>query len=307
MRLPRRSFLASLGAGLAAPALLRAQTRSTRPPLCFSTYGCPKWPWRTILDSADRLGYAAIEIRVIENDEDLPRRPEFTGARLQESRKDLDALGIKLVNLGSGVRLHEKDPQTRAKHLDDGRRFIDLARALDVPYVRVFPDRFVAGEPHSETLARIVDGGRTLAEYAKGSGVTVVMESHGEVVVADDLETVLTGVGSERFALLWDAHHTFTAGKQAPEVTWQRVHRWIRHVHLKDSVPAGDKRRYVFIGEGEVPVKEQVRLHVTGGYEGYYSFEWEKRGQPDIPEPEVAFPHYVKVMGEYLAAAGYKA
>jgi len=307
MRLPRRSFLASLGAGLAAPALLRAQTRSTRLPLCFSTYGCPKWPWRTILDSADRLGYAAIEIRVIENDEDLPRRPEFTGARLQESRKDLDALGIKLVNLGSGVRLHEKDPQTRAKHLDDGRRFIDLARALDVPYVRVFPDRFVEGEPHSETLARIVDGGRALAEYAKGSGVTVVMESHGEVVVADDLETVLTGVGSERFALLWDAHHTFAAGKQAPDVTWQRVHRWIRHVHLKDSVPAGDKRRYVFIGEGEVPVKDQVRLLVTGGYEGYYSFEWEKRGQPDIPEPEVAFPHYVKVMGEYLAAAGYRA
>ena len=307
MRLPRRSFLASLGAGLAAPALLRAQSRSKRLPLCFSTYGCPKWPWRTILDSADRLGYAAIEIRVIENDEDLPRRPEFTGARLQESRKDLDALGIKLVNLGSGVRLHEKDPQTRAKHLDDGRRFIDLARALDVPYVRVFPDRFVEGEPHSETLARIVDGGRALAEYAKGSGVTVVMESHGEVVVADDLETVLTGVGSERFALLWDAHHTFAAGKQAPDVTWQRVHRWIRHVHLKDSVPAGDKRRYVFIGEGEVPVKDQVRLLVTGGYEGYYSFEWEKRGQPDIPEPEVAFPHYVKVMGEYLAAAGYRA
>jgi L-ribulose-5-phosphate 3-epimerase UlaE len=168
-RVARRAFLTTLGAGLAAPAILRAQTRSRRLPLCFSTYGCPKWPWKTILEAADRLGYAAIEIRVIEDDEDLPRRPEFTGARLKESRRDLDALGIKLVNLGSGVRLHEKDPQTRARHLDDGRRFIDLARALDVPYIRVFPDRFVEGEPPSETLARIVDGGRTLAEYARAA------------------------------------------------------------------------------------------------------------------------------------------
>jgi sugar phosphate isomerase/epimerase len=97
------------------------------------------------------------------------------------------------------------------------------------------------------------------------------------------------------------------AGKDAPDVTWGRVHGWIRHVHLKDSRPEGDKRRYVFIGEGEVPVKEQVRLLVTGGYKGYYSFEWEKRGQPEIPEPETAFPHYVKVITEYLVAAGYKA
>jgi sugar phosphate isomerase/epimerase len=303
----RRSFLATLGAGLAAPAVLRAQGRAKRLPLCFTTYGCPKWPWKTILENADRLGFAALELRVIENDEDLPRRPEFTGGRLKESRRDLDALGIKLVNLGSGVNLHEKEPATRAKQLEDGRRFIDLARALDVPYIRVFPNQFPPNEPRSEALARIVDGGRQLAAYAKGSGVTVLMESHGEVVRADDLEPIFTGVGSDQFAFLWDAHHTFVTGKEAPGVTYGRLGHWVRHVHLKDSRPGGDKRRYVFVGQGEVPVKEQVRLLVTGGYKGYYSFEWEKRGQPEIEEPEVAFPLYVKVMTEYLSAAGFKA
>ena len=54
-------------------------------------------------------------------------------------------------------------------------------------------------------------------------------------------------------------------------------------------------------------MREQVRLLVAGGYSGYYSFEWELCRHPDIGEPEVAFPHYVKVMAEYLAAAGYEA
>ena len=34
----RRSFLAAIGAGLAAPAILRAQSRSKRYPIAFSTW-----------------------------------------------------------------------------------------------------------------------------------------------------------------------------------------------------------------------------------------------------------------------------
>ena len=306
-RVARRSFLAALGAGIGAPTLLRAQGRSKRLPLCFSTLGCPGWGWRRILDEADRLGYAAIEVRLIEWDPNLPRRPEFTGARLRESRRDLDALGLELVNLGSPVRLHEKEPATRSAHLDDGRRFIDLAHALGVPYVRVFPDKLPPAEAADDVLARIVEGGRELAAHARGSGVTVLLESHGDLTRSDVLEPVLKGVGSERFALLWDAHHTAAMGGEPPAATWGRLGRWVRHVHLKDSLPAGKQRRYVLTGEGDVPVREQVRVLVSGGYAGYYSFEWELCHHPEIGEPEVAFPHYVKTMGEYLAAAGFKA
>jgi hypothetical protein len=41
--LTRRRFLASVGtAAAAAPALLRAQSRSARYPIGFSTLGCPE-------------------------------------------------------------------------------------------------------------------------------------------------------------------------------------------------------------------------------------------------------------------------
>ncbi|HSP91635.1 MAG TPA: hypothetical protein VLN08_12035, partial [Vicinamibacterales bacterium] len=76
----RRSFLATLGAGLAAaPALLRARPRAARYPIAFSTLGCPAWSWKTILQNADQLGYAALELRGIAGEMDLPKVPEFAG------------------------------------------------------------------------------------------------------------------------------------------------------------------------------------------------------------------------------------
>jgi sugar phosphate isomerase/epimerase len=302
----RRAFLSTLGAGLAAPALLRAQGRSKRYPIAFSTLGCPAWSWKTILETADRLGYAGIEIRGIAGEMDLPKVPELQGTRLAETKRDLAALGLVVTDLGASARMHEKDPAVRAKQLEEGRRFIDLAQAMGVRYVRMFGDRIPEGEPKEEVMKRVVDGFRQMAEHAGPAAVTVLIESHGDFTRSADLEDVLTRVGSPHFALLWDAHHSFVAGGEQPADTHAKLGRWTRHTHLKDSRAEGDGRRYVLTGKGEVPVREQVLVLARGGYEGFYSFEWEKRWHPEIEEPEIAFPHFAKVVRGYLAAAGVR-
>jgi sugar phosphate isomerase/epimerase len=305
-RFGRRTFLSGLAAGVAAPAILRAQARPKRLPIAFSTLGCPLWSFRAILESADRLGYGGIELRGIAGEMDLPKVPELSGSRLAETKKDLAALGIVVSDLGASSRMHEKDEAVREKQLDEGRRFIDLAQAMGVPYVRMFGDKLVPGEPKDETMKRIVEGFQQMAAYAKPAGVTVLIESHGDFTSSGDLDAILKAVGSEAFALLWDAHHTFVAGKEAPADTWRALGRHVRHTHLKDSKAEGAERRYVLTGTGEVPVKEQVKVLAGAGYGGFYCLEWEKKWHPEIEEPEVAFPHYAKTMREYLAEAGVK-
>lgn len=304
--LARRRFLTTLGAGFAAPAILRAQARSKRYPIAFSTLGCPSWSWKTILETADRLGYAALELRGIAGEMDLPKVPELSGTCLAATKKDLAALGIVVSDLGASARMHEKDPATREKQLDESRRFIDLAQAMGVKYVRVFGDKIPEGEPKEEVLKRVVDGFRQMTEYARPAGVTVLIESHGDFTHSRDLEEILTRAASPQFGLLWDAHHSFVAGGEQPADTFARLGKWIRHTHLKDSKPEGADRRYVLIGAGTVPVKEQVRVLAKGGYQGYYCFEWEKKWHPEIEDPEIAFPQYAKAIGEYLAEAGVK-
>src|SRR5262245_28706667 len=304
MPVSRRTFLSTLAAGMAAPAVLRGQGRSKRLPMAFSTLGCPDWSFKTILETADRLGYNGLELRGIAGEMDLPKVPELTGSRLAGTKKDLAALGIVVTDLGASARMHEKDKAERDKQLDEGRRFIDLAQALSVPYVRMFGDKLPPDESKEDVLKRIVDGFQQMAAHAKPAGVTVLVESHGDFTHSADLLAILNGVGSDSFKLLWDAHHTFVAGKESPAETWKSLGSYIRHTHLKDSVPAGEDRRYVLTGTGEVPVREQVQVLVKGGYRGYYCFEWEKKWHPEIDSPDVAFPHYARVMREYLAEAG---
>jgi sugar phosphate isomerase/epimerase len=302
----RRNFLLTLGAGFAAPALLRARGDKPRLPIAFSTLGCPDWSWKKILEEADRLGYAGIELRGLEGEMDLPKSPLLTGQRLAETRRDLAALGLVVTDLGASAEMHHKDPHERAAQLDEGRRFIDLAHELGVPYVRMFGNSLPPEEPREEAMKRVVDGFREMAAHGKEAGVTVLIESHGDFTHSADLEEVLTRVGSDAFALLWDAHHTFVDGGESPAYTWKRLGRWVRHTHLKDSKPEGAGRRYVLTGTGEVPVKEQVAVLAKGGYKGFYCFEWEKKWHPEIEEPEVAFPQYAKAVTAYLTEAGVR-
>src|ERR1051325_2577306 len=305
----RREFVRASAAVLAAGYLrhpLAAGKSKGRLPLGFSTLGCPQWPWRRVLDFAAAHGYAAVELRGLQAAMDLTRVPEFAPERLGEAKRQLGEHGLRVPCLGSSANMHEMDAAKRAAQLDEARRFIDLAQALSAPYVRVFGNNYVAGVPRPAMLAHIAQGLRELGDYARPKGVTVLIESHGDFTDSPTLLEIIRQADSPAVALLGDAHHTFVSGKEAPEDTVRQLGSYIRHTHLKDSVPAGPDgrdRRYVLTGTGEVPVRRQIEALAKTGYRGYYSFEWEKRWHPEIEEPEIAIAQFATVAGEYLRGA----
>ena len=274
-----------------------------RPPLGFSTLGCPTWPWAKILDFAAEQQFASIELRGILENMDLTKVPELAPERLGETKRQLKAHGLSVSCLGASAQMHDLDPAKYAAQLDEARRFIDLAHALSAPYVRVFGNEYVKDVPREQMLAHIGGALRSLGDYAKPKNVTVIIESHGDFTDSPALLEILQRADSPNVALLWDAHHTFVSGKEQPEDTVRQLGRYIRHTHLKDSVPAGNDRRYVLTGTGDVPVKRQIAALAKIGYRGFYSFEWEKRWHPEIEEPEVAIAQYARTAAEYLAAA----
>lgn len=293
----RREFLHSSALALLAgcAGAPRVAAERGRLPLGFSTLGCPKWGWNQILDFAQQHSFAALELRGLEDKIDITQHPALAPARLPDVKKQLTDRGLTVVCLGASTRMHDLD----AAQLDEAGRFIDLAHGLGTPYVRVFGDRYVANEPREATRERIAANLRKLGERAHNQGVTMLIESHGDFTDSPSLLEVLQRADSPAVALLWDAHHTHVAG-ETPTETVERVGRWIRHTHLKDSVAAGRGRRYVLTGTGEVPVRQQIETLAAMGYTGFYSFEWEKRWHPDIEEPEIAIAQYAAVAGKYL-------
>ena len=293
----RREFVATTA------ALLVPWQSAPKLPLGFSTLGCPTWPWPRILDFAAEHQFAAVELRGIQTNMDLTKVPEFAPDRLGEVRSQVAAHGLSVSCLGASAQMHDMDPVKHAAQLDEARRFIDLAQALGAPYVRVFGNEYVPGATRDQMLAHIAGALHGLGDYANGKGVTVLIESHGAFTDSPALLEILQKADSPNVALLWDAHHTFVSGKEQPEDTVRQLGRYIRHTHLKDSVPAGNDRRYVLTGTGEVPVKRQIAALAKIGYRGFYSFEWEKRWHPEIEEPERAIAHYATVASEYLRDA----
>ena len=315
----RRQFVHTSAACLAAvsspPVSLSLQESGhvgLKLPIGFSTLGCPAWTWRQILDFAQSHDYAAIELRGIQKNMDLTVVPELSrdGGRIEESKRELRERGLVISDLGASAQLHEQDPVKRTAQLAEARRFIDLAEMLRAPYVRVFGNNFVKGVPRDMMLAHIARGLRELGDYAASRHVIVLIESHGDFTDSPTLLELMHQAASPAVAILWDAHHTFVSGKEQPEDTVRQLGRYIRHTHLKDSVPAGPDgkdRRYVLTGTGEVPVRRQIEALAHSGYRGFYSFEWEKRWHPEIEEPEVAFAQFATVAAGYLRQAGVAA
>lgn len=300
----RRRFLQGLTLAMAAlPTALRAS--SQRLPISFSTLGCPSWDWLKILDFAERTGFAAMELRGLQGNMDLPSRPEFSPARIGQSKKEVASRGLRISCVSSSANLHDTDPQKHLQHLADARRFIDVASNLGAPYVRVFGNKLIGSRDQAiEHIAASLD---ELGDYAGPKNVTVLVESHGDLTDSPTLRAILEKVSSRHVGLLWDAHHTYVSGKEDPVFTVSQLGKYIRHTHLKDSVVEGDKVHYVLTGRGDVPVKRQVQSLVESGYQGYYSFEWEKVWHPEIEEPETAIADFSRVITEYLHSVGFKA
>jgi sugar phosphate isomerase/epimerase len=298
----RRNFLQTSGllvAGAFASASLEFKKNNLR--LAFSTLGCPDWDFQKITDFAVQNDYTGIELRGLLREMDLTKCNEFTTAENRSATLDMmKEKRLQFVDLGSSANMHIADPAERKKNLDDARRFIDLAQQLNCPFVRVFPNGFPKDQDRNQTMDLIAKGLLELGDYAKGSNVSVLMETHGDVTKTEVLEQIMKLARHEHTGLVWDVTNMWTITKESPVEVYKKLKKYIRHTHIKDAKLVDGKVQYVLMGQGEVPIFEAIDVLVKGGYKGYYSFEWEKLWHPEIAEPEIALADYPRAMKKHF-------
>ena len=309
MRSSRRGFLKGLSVAMLAPRLVpkafSSENKKIQLPIAFSTLGCPTWEWKKILAFARQHGFAAVELRGLEGNLDLPSHPVFAPDRIEQTKREIRESRLTIACVSSSANLYFADEAKRAKELGDARRFIDLASMLGAPYVRVFgggEQSDTSRLPDQDTKARVAAGLHELGNYAGPHKVKVLIESHDHFTASVSLQDVLGAANSDHVGLLWDAHHTFAASNEDPEFTVKQLGSWIRHTHLKDSTGSGEGRKYVLTGQGNVPIRRQIESLRSIGYKGFYCFEWEKLWHPELEAPEIAIADFARVVGECLGA-----
>lgn len=270
--------------------------------LSFSTLGCPDWDFKQVVDFAAAYDYHGIELRGIKRQLDLLQCEEF---KTPENRKATLRLmkdkGLKFVDLGSSTNLHFPQGTERNKNMDEAKRFIDLAQEIECPFVRVFPNNFPKERDKVATMDIMAGGLLTLAQYAEGGNVSVLIESHGDLVHTDDLEKVLKIAEHKHAGMIWDVANMWLITKEPVAGVFERLKKYIRHTHIKDAKVSGSNVQYVFLGKGDVPIFEAIDLLAKNNYRGYYSFEWEKMWHPELPAPELALADYSQAMRQHFS------
>ncbi|MDE3214544.1 MAG: sugar phosphate isomerase/epimerase, partial [Bacteroidota bacterium] len=207
---------------------------------------------------------------------------------------------LNFVALGSSAQLHIGEPNLRKTQLDEGKRFVDLAHEIECPFVRVFPNKLDEGPVKSMALDLIISGMLELADYAEGSGVCVLLETHGDLLQTEDIVAVMQQVMSEQTGLLWDVTNVWSATGEDPGSLYPKIREFTRHLHIKDMEWVDGKIRYMRLGKGIVPLSSAIHSLLEGGYRGYFCFEWEKLWHEEIGDPAIAISEFTKILPGYI-------
>lgn len=264
--------------------------------LAFSTLGCPHWELERIAQAARAYGYAAVELRAIGGDLDLLKRPEFRTGTVETTRRWLADQTLSICCVDTSCTFDSRDADERRKQVEVALRHAELAAALGAPLIRIFPDKIQTGATRNQTRDNIAACLREVAQRGP-SGVRVALETHGDFARGYIAAEIIRLANHPNVALIWDVANSVAAGDSIEESA-REVGPYLAHVHLRDARAVKGHEHWlpVLAGRGAVSFTDAVNALRRLAYDGYVSFEWEKYWHPEIEEPEVALPDFVKAM-----------
>jgi sugar phosphate isomerase/epimerase len=266
----------------------------------LNTLGAPNWDLEQTARNARAYGYAGVDLRLLDGE---VISLESVRANRDRLRALFPADELPLAVLATSVRLATSDPDTRRKTLDEARQWIDLAVELDVPVIRFFAARTPSELDLERSIQAVGEMLAELSDEAAAAAVKVGVETHDEFASATTVARALALAPSSAVGAIWDMFHTARMG-ETPAQALDALGDRVLNVHLKDARRTADGWQLLLLGEGEIAVKDGLRLLDGRGFNGFVSVEWEKKWHPEIPEPEVAFPQHLALLREYVRDFG---
>jgi sugar phosphate isomerase/epimerase len=247
-----------------------------------------------IVAMAASLGYNGIELRFVQGEDSLWKLPVFQGEELASIKRSLSDCGLVVSCLDTSCRFHSPDATERKRWLEEGERMSELAAALEAPGLRVFGDTIQPGCDRDSTRGWIAESIGKLAAITSQRGVEIWLESHGDFASSTETMAILRQSGTSHAGVLWDPANCFVEAKETPVEGAAKLGSAIRHAHIKDLRENNGAWEHVLTGEGNFPLGQQLEALQKIHYDRFVSFEWEKKWHPEIPDAEIALPHFIR-------------
>lgn len=245
----------------------------------------------TVLDVIDwtkEIGGEHVEIVPIGYN--LNEQPELVPAIRQKAEQ----VGIDISNYTVSANFICSDESSLVQEIERVKREVDVANELGVKLFR----HDVASRPLEQTsilyfqkdLSMLAEACRIIADYAGSYGITTSVENHGYYMQASErVESLIDAVARPNFKTTLDIGN-FMCVDESPIKGVTNNIGLASMIHLKDfylrskhlnpgqgwfQSAGGDFLRGAIVGQGDIDMREVLRIIKASGYDGYISIEFE--------------------------------
>ncbi|MBH5334993.1 sugar phosphate isomerase/epimerase [Streptomyces pactum] len=261
--------------------------------LAFSTLGVPGLPVPEVVELATAHGYHGVELRAHPEE---PVHPGLGRADRERVAETFRSAGVEILAV-SGYA-HAAGPGPDEPVVAELRELTALAADLGARYVRVFPGG--GDSPPAEADATAARRLAVAGPYAAERTVRLLLETHDSHRTGAAVARVLNAAGPVDAGAVWDVMHPWLGGEE-PADTLAALASRLGYVQLKDIASAEDTTPLP-LGAGVLPIAEVVELLSRSGWDGWLSWEYERRWYPQAaPLPDLLGPardHLMRLLSD---------
>ncbi|MDF2748670.1 MAG: hypothetical protein K0S98_2957 [Propionibacteriaceae bacterium] len=187
-------------------------------------------------------------------------------------RETLAEYGLHVSSIGSPIGKIFIDDDF-PPHLERMRHAVEVAHALEAPYIRIFSFFIPAGTDPDSRRDEVLTRMSALAEVAAGSNVTLVHENEKEIYgdIPRRCLDIVTSVSVPQLQLAWDPANFVQVGVRPFTDGYAMLRPHVRYIQVKDALLADGS--VVVAGAGDGEVVETVRALRADGFDGFFSLE----------------------------------
>jgi len=164
--------------------------------------------------------------------------------------------------------------------VEEARRAMRAARAMDCPYVRVGAPRYDGTRNYNELYEEAVDNVRKIEGIAREEGVTALLEIHmGNIMPSAGLaHRIVSNFDPDHVGVIYDPGNMVYEGYEQWKMGMELLGHYLRHVHVKNSAWSRERTgawgaEAARLDEGIVDWKRVADDLRAIGYDGYLSLE----------------------------------
>lgn len=234
-----------------------------------------RYSMKYFLDSMAELGFQNIEIWGAS-----PHyfAPYFTTEMVRELKREIKSRGLNLICLTPEqvtypINIAAREDYLRKLSVEDHLKTLEHATELESGKMLLTPGYGNQDEDREEAWKRSADSIARIARRAEELGIVVALEhlspaSSNLINTAQDLKRMVDEIRSPNLKAMFDFGQVNIVGQKVRDY-FDLLGDDIVHIHIVDGVPGG----HLALGDGNIPLEENLADVARYGYKGYMSLE----------------------------------